>query len=87
MLNQIKRKLKVFRTSFLGFIWNAVKDMKILILDFSIGLRDFMFSTGMFSTDSKTILDVYCLVGDNTLTLTPNYFHEALPRSDSMLLH
>ena len=39
-----------------------------------------MFCNGMFSTDSKAILDVYCLVGDNTLTLTPNYFHEALPR-------
>ena len=79
MLNQIKRKLKVFRTSFLGFIWNAVKGRKILILDFSMGLRDFTFCNGMFSTDSKTMLDVYRLVGDNTLTLTPNYFYEVLP--------
>lgn len=43
-----------------------------------VGLRVFMFCNGMFSTDSKTMLDVYCLVGDNTLTLTPDYFYEVL---------
>lgn len=78
-LTRLKGNLKVFRTCFLGFIWNAVKGSKILILDFSTGLRDFTFCNGMFSTDSKSMLDVYCLAGDNTLTLTPNYFYEVLP--------